>query len=94
MEEIKWSVRASKDAADIYHYIALDSRYYADKWIDRVINRLDQLPSQPRMGRIVPEKGDKDLRELIEGNYRIIYRISKGGVIIVYRIIHSARLFK
>ncbi len=94
MEEIIWSSRASKDAFDIYQYIALDSKLYADRWIDKIIDRISTLPIQPKSGRVVPEKNNPDIREIIEGNYRIMYKISKGNSINIYRIIHSARFFK
>ncbi|MBD3748215.1 MAG: type II toxin-antitoxin system RelE/ParE family toxin [Sphingobacteriales bacterium] len=45
----------------------------------------------PKIGRIVPEKNNPDLRELIEGNYRIIYQISKLDKIEILMIHHSSR---
>jgi plasmid stabilization system protein ParE len=36
---------------------------------------VDRLVDHPRSGRIVPELGQETLRELVLGNYRIIYRL-------------------
>jgi plasmid stabilization system protein ParE len=46
------------------------------------------------MGRVVPEFSVEDIRELLEGNYRIIYRIETDDKIGIVRVHHSARLLK
>ncbi|MDT8424329.1 MAG: type II toxin-antitoxin system RelE/ParE family toxin, partial [Desulfuromonadales bacterium] len=42
---------------------------------EKLIRRTDVLYEQPRAGRLVPEAPGTELRELIEGNYRIVYRL-------------------
>jgi toxin ParE1/3/4 len=54
---------------------------------------LNQLEAFPESGRIVPEKEDPSIREIIEGNFRIFYRLQRGTVIIL-RIHNSARKIK
>ncbi len=93
MEEIVWSVRESNDVRTIYQYIAMDSKFFANKWLEKIAARINMLPAQPNIGRIIPERNDQNLREIIDGNYRIMYRVSKKQIII-YRIIHSARFFR
>ena len=93
MAKIKWGKRATKDLKSLYDFISLDSVYYADRYIDKIILRVDQLQNFPESGRPVPEKEDPSIRELIEGNYRIFYKIQKGNVFIV-RIHHSSRKIK
>jgi toxin ParE1/3/4 len=34
----------------------------------------------PRSGRVVPELRREDVREVIQGNYRIVYRVTKVSV--------------
>jgi plasmid stabilization system protein ParE len=46
------------------------------------------------MGRMVPEFSQKSIRELIEGNYRIIYRIKNKNQVDILRIYHVARLLR
>jgi toxin ParE1/3/4 len=48
----------------------------------------------PGSGRVVPEFNNKQLRELIEGNYRIVYRFESNELIEIARIHHSARHLK
>jgi plasmid stabilization system protein ParE len=93
MDEIVWSSRAINDADLIFRYISLDSKYHAEKWLRKVSERTTILLTHPNLGRVVPERNDQSIREVIEGNYRIMYKIS-GTRIIIYRIIHSSRNFK
>ena len=94
MVDINWTDFAVQDLRDIYDYIAKDSKYYADRYIDKLIERVDQLISQPKSGRVVPEFGLLTIRELIEGNYRIVYQINNSSSISILRIHHSARELK
>ena len=60
--------------------IALDRPDVAAEWIRRVFRRLRMRETFPRAGRVIPEFRDADLRELIFGNYRILYRVKKRSV--------------
>ncbi|PJA82046.1 MAG: plasmid stabilization protein, partial [Nitrospirae bacterium CG_4_9_14_3_um_filter_44_28] len=55
----------------------------AEKWIDTVFSKVEQLKSSPEIGRILPEINDSQFRELIYGNYRIIYRIETKQISIL-----------
>jgi hypothetical protein len=46
----------------------LDSKFYAARFINKLIQRVDQLVLFLESGRIVPEKNNPEIRELIEGN--------------------------
>ncbi|MDQ3021191.1 MAG: type II toxin-antitoxin system RelE/ParE family toxin [Bacteroidota bacterium] len=48
--------------------------------------------SHPKAGRIVPELSDEKIRELIKGNYRIIYRIVNKKKVDIITVHHSKRL--
>lgn len=93
MVKIIWSDLALEDLRSIYEYISIDSAFYAGRHIDRLIERTDQLIEFPNSGRIVPEFNNESLRELIEGNYRVVYRVSTGTVEIV-RVHHAAKPVK
>jgi addiction module RelE/StbE family toxin len=93
MEQIKWTTKSLKDLKVINDFISLDSKFYAARFINRLIQRVDQLVLFPDSGRIVPEKNNPEIRELIEGNYRIFYRKHKN-VITILRIHNSARRIK
>lgn len=93
MVKVIWTEFALDDLRSIHDYISQDSKVYADRFIERLISRIDQLESLPNSGRIVPEFQNESLRELIEGNYRIIYKLNSDSIGIV-RIHHSARQLK
>ena len=93
MEQIKWTTKSLKDLKVINDFISLDSKFYAARFINRLIQRVDQLVLFPDSGRIVPEKNNPEIRELIEGNYRIFYRRQKNFITIL-RIHNSARRIK
>jgi toxin ParE1/3/4 len=90
MVKVIWTDLAISDLKSIHEYISRDSKTYADNFISKIIQRVDQLETFPKSGRVVPEFNTEDLRELIIGNYRIVYRIQEGFVGIA-RVHHSAR---
>jgi len=90
MAQISWTKKSLKDLRAINDYISLDSAFYATRFISKLIGRVDQLIEFPESGRMVPEKNDSEIRELIEGNYRIFYRLLKGKITIL-RIHNAAR---
>ena len=59
--------------------------------VERLTKRCAQFADFPMSGRTVPEYYTKDIRELIEKPYRIIYRI-KPDQIDVLAVVHGARL--
>lgn len=93
MAKISWTKWSLKDLRLIYDYISIDSPFYAERFISKIISRVDQLENMPLSGRIVPEKDDPSIRELIEGNYRIFYKVNKTNISIL-RIHNSAREIK
>jgi addiction module RelE/StbE family toxin len=93
MVKVIWTEFALDDLKSIHEYISKDSKPYADKLIAKLIKRVDQLEKFPKSCRITPEFDSEKIRELIEGNYRIVYRINPNHVGIV-RVHHSARQLK
>lgn len=81
--KIFWSPLAIERASEIAEYIAQDKPSAAENWIDTIFSKIDKLISSPEIGRIVPEIKNNQFRELIYGNYRIIYRIEKKQISIL-----------
>ena len=90
MEQIKWTNKSLKDLKSIHDFISLDSKFYATRFINKLIQRFEQLVLFPASGRIVPEKNNPEIKELIEGNYRIFYRHNNNNITIL-RIQNSAK---
>ncbi len=90
MVSLNWTEIAFQDLQLIHEYISSDSKVYAQRVIDKIISRVDQLESFPKSGRVVPEFNSDIIRELLEGNYRIIYKIYSDNISII-RIHHSSQ---
>ncbi|MFZ4058681.1 MAG: type II toxin-antitoxin system RelE/ParE family toxin [Ferruginibacter sp.] len=93
MVKILWTDIAIEDLKSIHDYIVRDSKRYADRYIEKLIGRVDQLEKFPKSGRVVPSINSPSIRELIEGNYRIVYKVSSVKVSIL-RVHHAARQLK
>ncbi len=91
MAEIEWSLKAENDLNEIIDYIAQDSLEYALSFYEEVREKVENLIQFPKMGRIVPELDESNIRELILRNYRIIYRIL-GEKIQIVRLFHGSRI--
>ena len=94
MVKIVWAKSALNDLKNIFDYIARDSKFYAIRLVERIIVAVDQLENFPYSGRIVPERNDETIREIILGNYRIFYKVISQNKISILRIHHSARNIK
>lgn len=88
--KVKWTPIARGALRDVKTYIARDSAVYAQNVVDGILRRTRRLKLFPYSGGVVQEYGRDDLREIIFGNYRIIYRV-KPRVIEVVAVIHGAR---
>lgn len=89
------SSEARNDITNIYSYIAADSVKYANKTVSNIYSRIAELETSPYIGRYVPEFPDKQYRELLYKNYRIVYNVSEETYsIYIHFIIHCKRNFK
>ncbi|MDY6906564.1 MAG: type II toxin-antitoxin system RelE/ParE family toxin [Thermodesulfobacteriota bacterium] len=81
--KIVWSPLAVERASEIVDYISQDKPLAADNWINTVFAKVDQLKANPEIGRIVSEINERHFRELIYGNYRIVYHIGTKQISIL-----------
>jgi toxin ParE1/3/4 len=88
---VHWTHTAIGHLLAIYEHIARDAPLYAQRIVDRLTKRSEQIATFLQSGRIVPEYGAPDVREVIERPYRIIYRI-RADQIDVLAVVHSAQL--
>lgn len=78
--KVVWAHQAYLRLSEIHEFIARDSQEAADQWADKILDRGDGLADFPAKGRAVPELPGSGLRELIAGNYRIVYRVAKTKI--------------
>ncbi len=73
--KVRWTEQALARLADIYDYIADDNADAAAKLVDDLVDRGDKLAKFPKRGRMVPELGNPEIRELVIRGYRLVYRV-------------------
>lgn len=87
---VHWTENAEEHLDGIHAYISRTSEFYARRVIDRLTRRSQQIAAFPGSGRSVSELEIPQIREVIEGPYRIIYYI-KPDQIDVLAVIHCAQ---
>jgi toxin ParE1/3/4 len=94
MVEIIWTDNAIQDLNEIGEYIENDSPKYAELTVATLFNTPSILTNHPKAGKIVPEFGSQSIRELICGNYRIVYRIVGYNRIDILTVHNCSRLIR
>ena len=89
--KVFWTNHAVKQLSAIFNYISEDSSTYAKISIDKITRRSEQIEKFPYSGKIVQEYRNHNIREIIEGSYRIIYNIKKNQIDIL-SIIHVRQI--
>ena len=87
-----WTDNAIKDLQHIRRYIAANSPKNSIKWVKRLRARAKEALLMPQAGRIVPEFQRDDIREVIEGAYRIVYQVFEDHLVVL-TVFEGHRLF-
>jgi addiction module RelE/StbE family toxin len=90
MALVHWTEQSIEDIDAIANYISLQSPKFASLQVQKIFEKVEILESQSFIGRVVPEMRNKMIRELLLGNYRIIYRIVSASRIDILTVHHSA----
>lgn len=91
MAPLNWTDQAIADLTNIAEFIRKDSAKYAKITIQRIRISARQINQFPFSGRIVPETEIQILREIIIGNYRLIYKIVSKERIDIITVFHSSK---
>ena len=94
MVKIVWTELSILDLKEIFDYIADDSNRFASITANRIYNRVQPISDNPYMGRMVPQFSKKSIREIIDGNYRIIYLVRSNSKVDILRVYNVARSLK
>lgn len=92
MVEVRWTRQALLDMEHIADYIARDSEKFVSIQVERFFDAGKKVEHQIRIGKIVPELQNESIREIIEGYYRIVYRIVNDQQADILTVHHSRRL--
>ncbi len=91
MTPLIWTRRAIEDVQSIRQFIAQDSPHYAELVRQQLIAAVERLSTFPQSGRVVPEANNPAIREVLQGSYRIVYRLIHREIHIL-TVHHAARL--
>jgi toxin ParE1/3/4 len=89
--KIYFTTRAKSDMAEIVEYISQDNPQAAKKWANAIFDSVNGLDDFPEIGRIVPEYAEDTIREIIIGQYRIVYKINQPQKEIYIITVHHSR---
>ncbi|HUF08109.1 MAG TPA: type II toxin-antitoxin system RelE/ParE family toxin [Rhodothermales bacterium] len=92
MTDLIWSPASVGDLESIRTYVADDSVLYADLVVRRIVAAVERLKTFPESGRMVPERDSPEIREVIVGPYRVVYRVRSESVEIV-TVFRASRRF-
>jgi toxin ParE1/3/4 len=90
--KLQWTETAKNDLIEIRRYIATDNAIAAKSWIEHLKTKARNKVHSTLAGRKVHELSCDDIREVIEGNYRIVYHVQSKEVSIS-TVFESRRLF-
>lgn len=93
MAAIIWAPQAIADLERLLAYIAADSSASARRCAQQIVVRVDQLIEHPLSGAVIPEDDDGVYRQILQGNYRVIYRV-EGAMVFIVAVHHAARLLR
>ena len=88
--KVNWAYEATTDLEALAEYIARDSAFYASAFVQEIRDASRSLNEFSERGRIVPELGNPNIRELFVREYRLIYSIEESRVFIL-GLIHGKR---
>ena len=78
--KVTWTEQAWERLLEIERFVARDDPRAAASLVDKLIDRSDGLAEHPERGRRLQELPDSGLRELLVGNYRLVYRRTPKAV--------------
>ncbi len=78
---------AQQELIQIKWYIAQDSEFYANRTVNEINKRIDNLLLFPEMGKVINEK--RDIRQIIYKSYKILYKFNSENIYILHIIHHS-----
>ena len=91
--KLKWSPLAADRLSCFVKYISKDSPEAGRNFANTIFKSIEKLKKFPNSGRIVPELDKSKYREILVGNYRVIYSID-NNVILIITIHHQRQLLK
>ena len=90
--KLLWTDRSRRDLLSIGRFIAEDNPKAARAWVEKLRERAREAAEMPLVGRVVPERSDENIREVIVRNYRLVYRVYEDTLLLL-TVFEGHRLF-
>src|SRR5438874_13479250 len=90
---VLWLPQARNDLREIRRRIATNAPRSAARFVRRLKASVDRLKLFPQSGWVVEEQEDPQIREIVYGPYRIVYRL-RERLAEILTVHHGARLFR
>ena len=89
---VVWSEGATRELDEATEYIAEESLQSAINVLERLLEAAESLANLPDRGRVVPERSEPSVRELLIDPYRLLYAVGESEVVVL-GVIHQRRDF-
>ncbi|MFQ5858118.1 MAG: type II toxin-antitoxin system RelE/ParE family toxin, partial [Anaerolineae bacterium] len=90
--QVIWTEKARQNLREIVRYLRQHSPEAAERISKEITASTRRLETFPISGRIVPELAETSFREVIVGDYRVIYEVTEDDTVEILTIVHSRRL--
>jgi toxin ParE1/3/4 len=91
MATIEWTRGSTEDLRQIKEYIGQSAPDTAESFVQRLIASTNRLAAFPLSGSVVRAFSRFEAREILHGNYRIIYRVD-GERVLILTVYHASRM--
>lgn len=91
MVRVRCAEQVLRSLAGVRRFISIDSPRNSESVVRALVDAADSLAAFPLRGRVVPEYGQEEVRELLLCPYRIIYLVSVDEVVVL-SVMHGHQL--
>lgn len=81
--KVIWTREALQKLNGIEDFIRSNNPERAEIFINYLIEQGELISRNPKIGRIIPEILNPEIREIIVNKYRVVYKINKKNIIIL-----------
>lgn len=81
--KVEWTEFAVSRVTEIAEYISLDSPTEAEKWVNKIFDKAENIPGFVNRYCSIKESSHPNHKEVIFGNYRIIFKVTTKKIFIL-----------
>ena len=85
---LQWTRLAYGDLRRLHAFLEPVNPGAAARAVNGIVNRVERIPAQPRLGERLPRFGARELRRVLAGDYEIRYELIETNIVIL-RIFHA-----